>query len=310
MANNILIIKLGAFGDIISNVGAIQDIREHHPSAKIFLLTTPAYKKIMDKCPWLDFVITTERKPLWRIDIIHKLKRDVSLLNIDMVYDLQCSNRTNLYYKYLFRNLNWCGLANGCSHQIEKLPFLHEGKTQIERILIRDNIPANNTLKPNITWMANPNETLFIEHSLNNKKFAILFFSCAADNNKKRWPYYKELAQYLIKENISPVYLPGPDEIEAAKTLPGKLIVHKNGKALSLFEVAGFCKKANFIIGNDTGPTHMAAFLQAKGLALFGGHPSNMTYFLDGSTFSYFKKENIDQITLKEVTDHIHDYLL
>ncbi len=40
-AERVLIIRHGAFGDIVQSDGAFRDIRAHHPGAEIDLLTTP-----------------------------------------------------------------------------------------------------------------------------------------------------------------------------------------------------------------------------------------------------------------------------
>ena len=40
-------------------------------------------------------------------------------------------------------------------------------------------------------------------------------------------------------------------------------------------------KKASLVIGNDSGPTHLAAYLDVKGLALFGSHASAQQIGLD-----------------------------
>ncbi len=41
----ILIIKLGAFGDVMMSDGAFRDIRAHHQNAHISVLTTPPIAK-------------------------------------------------------------------------------------------------------------------------------------------------------------------------------------------------------------------------------------------------------------------------
>ncbi|MFP3435778.1 hypothetical protein SB781_39120, partial [Paraburkholderia sp. SIMBA_061] len=43
-ALRVLVIKLGAFGDVLLADGALRDIRAAHPGAEIAVLTTPAYR--------------------------------------------------------------------------------------------------------------------------------------------------------------------------------------------------------------------------------------------------------------------------
>ena len=62
----ILVIKHGAFGDVIQCDGALRDIRAHHPGDEILVLTTPAYAKIFRRCPHVDRVLIDPRAPRWR----------------------------------------------------------------------------------------------------------------------------------------------------------------------------------------------------------------------------------------------------
>jgi len=57
---NILIIKLGAFGDTVIAEGAMHDIRNNYLDAHISVLTTPVYKKIFDRCPWSTVFFLTQ----------------------------------------------------------------------------------------------------------------------------------------------------------------------------------------------------------------------------------------------------------
>lgn len=47
-----------------------------------------------------------------------------------------------------------------------------------------------------------------------------------------------------------------------------------HGKPIHFNALAGLIQKTSLIIGNDTGPTHLSAYLGTKGLALFGPHTS------------------------------------
>lgn len=63
----ILVIKLGAFGDVVQADGALRDIRAFHDDAEIILLTPPPFRKLMSQCPHVDRVLTDSRAPFWRI---------------------------------------------------------------------------------------------------------------------------------------------------------------------------------------------------------------------------------------------------
>ena len=50
------------------------------------------------------------------------------------------------------------------------------------------------------------------------------------------------------------------------------LCILNNDKALNITQLSSLIKQSAFVIANDTGPAHMAAHLNVKGLALFGSH--------------------------------------
>ena len=92
--DNILVIKLGALGDIVFADGALQDIRAQHPGANITLLTRGGFAPLMRRCPWVDTVIADENAPRWRLDRMLELRHRLAKGSFKQVYDLQNSRRT------------------------------------------------------------------------------------------------------------------------------------------------------------------------------------------------------------------------
>jgi ADP-heptose:LPS heptosyltransferase len=113
----------------------------------------------------------------------------------------------------------------------------------------------------------------FLEQEGVRKPYVALIPGCSARHPQKRWPYYAQLATALIDRGYDVVTAPGPDEIELAKSIPGHTLLRPNG-FLTWFELAGVLKDACFVVGNDTGPSHLASHLGRPGLALFGSHTS------------------------------------
>ena len=61
----ILIIKLGALGDVMMAEGVMRCIRQHYPDAHITLATEPLYARFMKKAPHFDEVLPYRRVPRW-----------------------------------------------------------------------------------------------------------------------------------------------------------------------------------------------------------------------------------------------------
>jgi ADP-heptose:LPS heptosyltransferase len=263
--SNILIIKLGSLGDVVQISGALRDIREHHKTDKITILTTSKYLDLFRNCPYIDDCLLDQRLPRYNLFYLLKLKKTVNSLNFSRVYDLQNSKRTNFYKKFLFKIKDWSSskdlLYNKYSNSV-LMRFDHQ--------LRYSNIQTQYTLKPDFSWAAE----VANGYSLSTNKKYILFFPFSSKQlSHKRWPHFSELIN-LIKKNhpqLELVVAPGPDEIEEAEKLDIKIALNNN-LSLNFFELASLIKKSHLVIANDTGPAHMSAHLGARGFALFGPH--------------------------------------
>ncbi|MEJ0072194.1 MAG: glycosyltransferase family 9 protein [Pseudomonadota bacterium] len=73
--SRVLVIKLGALGDVIQALGPFAAIRNQHPAAEITLLTTAPFAEFLGNCPYFDRVWIDPRAPWWRLDAILALRR-------------------------------------------------------------------------------------------------------------------------------------------------------------------------------------------------------------------------------------------
>ena len=62
----ILVVKLGALGDFILALGAMQAIRRYHAGAQLNLLTTAALAPLAESAGLFDEICLDERAPPWR----------------------------------------------------------------------------------------------------------------------------------------------------------------------------------------------------------------------------------------------------
>lgn len=263
--SNILIIKLGSLGDVVQISGALRDIREHHKNEKITILTTSKYLNLFKNCPYVDDCLEDERLPRYNIFYLLRLRKIVNSLNFNKVYDLQNSNRTSFYRKFLFNIKDWSS-----SKDIPDNKYNISVLQRFDEQLRKSNIQTLYTLKPDFSWAAEKANSYNLD---TDKKYVLFFPFCSKDLIHKRWPYFSELIN-LIKKNhpqYALVVAPGPGEIEEAKSLDIKIALNNN-LPLNFFELASLIKKSHLVIANDTGPAHMAAHLGARGFTLFGPH--------------------------------------
>ena len=263
--SNILIIKLGSLGDVVQISGALRDIREHHKNEKITILTTSKYINLFKNCPYIDNCLEDERLPRYNIFYLLTLRKIINSLNFNKVYDLQNSNRSNFYRKFLFNVKNWSS-----SRDVPENKYNNSVLQRFDEQLRKSNIQTVYTLKPDFSWAVDKANSYNLD---TDKKYVLFFPFCSKDLIHKRWPYFSELIN-LIKKNhpqYALVVAPGPGEIEEAKSLDIKIALNNN-LPLNFFELASLIKKSHLVIANDTGPAHMAAHLGARGFTLFGPH--------------------------------------
>lgn len=265
----VLVVKLGALGDVLLAEGAMRDIRTHHPDARIDLLTRRPFARWLKRCPWVDTVLVDEHDPRWSLDAMWKLSRRLRAEGYSRAYDLQNSERSAFYLRRLLGGVEWSGTGRGCPlphpHAAPKsLPVLERHAQQ----LAAAGIEIHHTGKPGANWMADPVDDLLTAHRL--RHYVVLLPGSSARGAHKRWPHYRELAQRLQARELEPVTVPGPDELHAFDDLPGTVLRTAEGGALDLHALAGVLRGAVGVVGNDSGPTHLAASLGCAGVALFG----------------------------------------
>jgi ADP-heptose:LPS heptosyltransferase len=259
----ILVIRHGAFGDIVQADGALRDIRAHHAQAEIVLLTTPPFRKLLERCPHVDRLMLDERAPIWQLGKTLALRQQLRTEGFAQVYDLQSSNRTKNYQRLVLSGIPWCD-----NRDFNGRPVRECYKLQLER----EGLSAVHAMNPDVSWMAEDMSAFLLAEGV-HPGFIFLIPGCAAKHPQKRWPYYAELARELMARGYQVVTAPGPDEIELCKSIPGITLLGSKG-FLGWFELAGVIKAAAFVVGNDTGPSHVAACLDRRGLVLFGAHTS------------------------------------
>ncbi len=262
-AEHILVVKLGALGDILLAEGALRDIREQHPRARISVLTRRAFAPLLAICPHVDAVIEDDNAPRWRVDAMWKLARRLRGENFSRAFDLQCSARTRFYLRHLLHRRFPPG-----SEPDKSQPVLRRHEAQLDAAGL---LPVH-VKEPRADWICADVSAVLRDAGI-AAGYIVLLPGSSVRGASKRWPHYPELAQRLVDAGQLPVTVPGPDEAEAFARLPGICLRHRDGRVLGLRELAGVLHGALAVVGNDSGPTHLAASLGVPGLALFGNTP-------------------------------------
>ncbi len=309
--SNILIIKHGSLGDLIQANGAIKDIKNKFPEDKVLLLTTPHYSKFMYSCPYIDGVLIDKRLPRWNLFYLFRLKKMLNRFSFSKVFDLQNSSRTNFYRKFIFKNdVFWSGsnsfLSKEESISQKNLPVLTRMEQQLERSGISD---RKFTKKPDLTW-ALINIKSIINQNFEGK-YILIFPFCSPKLHKKKWPYYKDLIS-LLKRDFSKEFniaiAPGPNEIDEAKRFDVNVILNK-GLPLNINELISLINNSSYIVSNDTGPAHICAHLNKRGIVLFGSHTTPEKVSMQSQNFKSLRADNLKNLNVADVYEKIKENL-
>ncbi|WP_222182017.1 glycosyltransferase family 9 protein [Geminicoccus harenae] len=265
----VLVIKHGALGDVVLATGAMQAIVRHHPGERISLLTTAPYARLLEPSGWFAELIVDERPTLWTPLKLAGLMRRLARQRFSMVYDLQTSRRTALYYSLWPRpKPRWSGIAKGCSHpdhqpDRERIHTVARLTGQLAQAGIADVPP------PRVDFLDGE-----VGHLLPDGDFALLVPGCAPHRPDKRWParHYGELATYLLALGIRPLLIGTAAEADAIRTIKEECPAAIDlGGRTSFGQIAALARRALFAVGNDTGPMHLIAAAPCPVLTLFSG---------------------------------------
>ncbi|GAB6855779.1 glycosyltransferase family 9 protein [Asaia astilbis] len=259
----ILVIKLGALGDVIQAFPPFAAIRAHWPEAKITLLTTAPFRELAEASPFFDDVVVDER-PRWT-DPRGMLALRRQVRGYDLVIDLQTSTRSTGYFR-LAGQKRWSGIARGGTfpHDNPHRDAMHSVARQREQ-LARLGVPEIASV--DVEWLRRCGPDFAAP-------YAVLVPGAAPHRPAKRWPvnYYAALAEILKQQGLGIVIAGSKAERSLAAEIVARVpdASDLTGRT-TLLDLGGVLARAAFSIGNDTGPMHLAAAMGCPSLVLFSG---------------------------------------
>ena len=308
--SNILIIKHGSLGDLIQANGAVKDIKNFYKNRKVFLLTTEPYSIFMSECPYLDGVIIDKRLPRWNLFYLKKLKDKLLRYDISKVFDLQNSSRTKFYRKFIIKNAEWSSTETSLEpgqnkNDFDQDPVLDRMEIQLKK----SGIDTEFTKNIDLNWATTDISRLLKQYA--NNEYILLFPFCSVKHQNKKWPYFRELISKIKIDykNKYPILLaPGPQEIEEANKLNGKVVLDDN-KPVNIKTLVSLINKAKFVIANDTGPAHIASHLDKMGLVLFGSHTTAKKVSIENFNFKALTVQNLEDLSVETVLNEVKSRL-
>ena len=273
----ILVIKLSALGDFVLALAAMKKIREAHKRAHITLLTTPPFEALAKASPYFN-AVETDGRPQGLGEWL-ALRKRLKAAKYDRVYDLQTSAQSaRIFHMLAPFPPEWSGIAAGCAlpHKNPNRNRMHTLERQADQLKYAGIWPdaptePGSTPGPDLSWVLSRSPQG--RPGPGGPRPYVLFVpGGSAHRLDKRWPAerYGQLGKILAERGYDIVVIGGLQESALARQIQREV-----GQARDLTGRTDFAKiavlgaKAALVVGNDTGPLHLAAATGSPTVVLF-----------------------------------------
>jgi lipopolysaccharide heptosyltransferase I len=293
---SLLVVRLGAMGDIIHTLPAVMALRDASPDVRIGWIVEERWAELLcaqnsprsgprsPSRPLVDLVHAVNTKA-WRKSLLSSQTRKQISLALhevrDLRYEIAVDFQGALKSAIIARSSaaqTVVGLdhpretparifysrrvTTEKTHVIEQYHSLAEGVAGKTLPVPGVNLPHDDQAEADITKRLS---------GLDGEK-AFVIITPGTGWGAKRWPpeRYGKVASALAEDGLTPFINCGPGEEDLAHAVQAA----SNGKShlisCSIAELIALTRRARLFIGGDTGPLHLAAALQVPVVAIFG----------------------------------------
>lgn len=291
---NILIVRVSAIGDVVHTLPAIFLLKYLYPQAKISWVVQEKAAVLLKDQPFLNNVWVLPDHYLmprnWKTTV--KIIKEIRTTTWDIIIDFQGLIKTALLL-YLFPGKKF-GFSAAYAKEKISCWFTHYKTTPAFTNIIQKNLslasnaahimsqpttnPTLDVLKKDFDLAINKDYQQKVEKWLSHENISTFMLICPNTTwASKHWPveYWEDTIKLLTK-HIKPelkIIIIGHAFGKAAAELTQKNSTHHNiaiAPAWDLLTTAYLIKKAQLLIGPDTGLLHLADFLGTPCIGIFG----------------------------------------
>jgi heptosyltransferase-1 len=292
---SLLMVRLGAMGDIIHALPAAAALRQAYPNATLGWLIEERWAELLCTLPTPRCGPRSEQRPL--VDNVHTVNTkkwrahlcsletaeqaaaalsDVRSRRYQTAIDFQGAVKSAMFAA-------WSGAESviGSMQPRENVAAMFYGRRVLPRgthvidqnLSISENIGGQSLPAPHAALPRDSNAESRICHWLKERGITdFTIINPTAGWGAKQWPAsrYGELAALLFARGLRTVINYGPGEQAIAQEVK----VNSGGKAEpfcpSITDLIALTRRARLFIGGDTGPLHLAAALRVPVVAIYG----------------------------------------
>ena len=281
----VAIVRLSALGDIVNSAVVLQFIKEAYPKIEIEWITEEAFAPLLLTNKDINKIHTINLKTIKKTKSFSLLKSTIKKLStlgeFDLIVDMQGLIKSALVARLLGKNTH--GFDKNSSRE-SLAAFFYKTSSNIayeESVIKRNCFLLSDAFGFSITPLMIENKKAIFEKkhlfTFEENKKNIAFVIGASWDSKI---YPKEQVAEVCSALGESVHIIWGNEQERERAL--WITAHSTAAVLApkldLAELVSFISSMDLVIGNDTGPTHLAWAQNTPSITLFGPTTSRMIY--------------------------------
>ncbi len=294
--SRILVIRLGAMGDIFHTMPAVAGLRLRYPKAVITWVVEAKWQALLSGCPFIDEVFPLDRTSIGGIAHAWGQLRQ---RKFDFAID--------------FQGLMKSGLIARASGADQRLGYERDQLREVLAAMFYNTSKAVAAVHVvdrhrQLASVTSPVEFYLpqgaVEAELPAGQYVL---TCPmAGWGAKQWPqeYYVELARGVAAELGMPLVVNGPPAASFDHFSPA--LVHLSG----LPGLIDATRRATAVVGLDSGPLHMAAAIEKPGVAIFGPtdparngpYGTSLRVLRSTAATTTYKRDNMEHAAMRSIT--------
>lgn len=295
----LLIVRMGAMGDIVHGLPAVALLRQRFPDAHIGWIIERRWSDLLCAHGSAPDAPLSAEKPLvneifevdtksWRKALLatqtrqqlREVFREIREKDFQITIDLQGSLKSALAARASGANrilgpakprefpAQWFYTQKVTVHR----PHVVEQYAELVASVLAGpaKLAANAAFLPVDRSSEQWRDKEIMERGLSGWRYAVL--APGAGWKAKQWPpeRFGGLARRLAKEGIRSLINIGPNELELAEVIEQTSGGHAQSIRCNIAQLIALLRRASLFVGGDTGPMHMANLLGVPTVALFG----------------------------------------
>jgi len=283
---NALVMRMDQLGDLIASIPAIRRLRELMPDANLVGLFTPANADLAATLGLLDEVIVAdfpddraERRRVMSLDAQEELRARLSSYEFDVAIDLGQSGTsrpllhlTGAKFTHATAGSEWSTLSSEFVSNTHDRWTLHDCTPHSTKVLaLVESFGALLNSRTSVIRRSELSRTRLAPYGLAAED-RFLVIHTGARIRFSQWPGYGALVQALLRRTSLHIVLIGDDStVEAglAAEISGEPRLHVVHGRLPFDDFDALLSFATVVIGNDSGPKHLASLRGTPTVTLF-----------------------------------------